>query len=86
MNHTQQNSLRELSEYLPEGTEDIALRWREDLAFDLKLTRPRKSKLGDPLELLRLMTSMGAICFDMSSTHHELYRPSISLSLGTVLP
>lgn len=40
----------------------------------------RKSNLGDPLELLHFLTSMGAICFDMMGTHHELYRPSISLT------
>ena len=36
----------------------------------------RKAVSGDPLELLNLMVSMGAICFDMMGEHHELTRPS----------
>lgn len=40
----------------------------------------REGDLGDPLDLLRFLTDMGAVCFDMMGTHHNMFtRPSTSL-------
>jgi hypothetical protein len=46
----------------------------------------RRASSGDPLELVQLLPSKGAVCFDMMGTHNKLPRPSAPLGdyLGTL--
>lgn len=74
---TQGNEMKVLNgaaKYLQSGSTQYA-----QYEFSPKLMRSADS--GDPLELLKFMTSMGAICFDMMDpeSHHVITRPSTPL-------
>jgi FkbM family methyltransferase len=54
--------------------------------YELSPWLMRRASSGDPLELVQLLPSKGAVCFDMMGTHNKLPRPSAPLGdyLGTL--